>query len=141
MATTKGRLLAGILSESLGWTYQIQETCDRIARHGATLDRLAEEECNGPAWIDSATYATPERIQKWQEKLERKYERAEELIRQHVDSLPHTDHGPIRVVTGGDPRGYVVRLVIPTDRHPLGVGISRTEIYRGAYVADVAGVK
>ena len=134
MATKRGRLLAGILGEFIGWTYDTQNTCDLIARHGATLDRLTVEECNGPAWIDSATYATPERIQAWQEQLERKIERTERRLADLVESLPHTDHGPIVAVLGGDPRGYVVRLVIPTDRHPLGVGICRRDVQRGAYV-------
>lgn len=136
MATKKGKELAGILAEFLGYTPAITETCSLIARHAATLDRLAVEECNGPAWVDSP-HATPERLDKWGLEIAAKWDRTAARVTALVDSFPATDHGPIRAILGGDPRGYVVLLVVPRgDRYPLGVGLTADSVDRGVHVRD-----
>lgn len=137
MATRKGNELAGILGEWIGTTPAIRETCSRICRWSATFDRLAEEECNGPTWV-SSPYATNERIAEWQEKLEARQARLERYIVNAVESLPETDFGAIRVLLGGDPRGFVVKLVIPTASGLVGVGVAADGAHHGCYVDAVA---
>lgn len=139
MATKNGRLLASILSEHVGYTSAIVETCSAICRNGRALDRLNTEECSGPSWIDSATYATPERVRAWQENLDRRYVAARRRLVRAVFDLPATDCGPIGLQLGGDPRGFAVVLVVPTEKGAKGVGIDADgEPCRGAHVDDSA---
>lgn len=134
MATKKGRELAAMLGEFQHWTLAMTETCSLIMRNAATLDRLAVEECNGPAWADRPT-ATPERLNAWGQALQAKWDRTAARITCLVESFPDTDSGPITVRLGGDPRGFVVVLVVPRGEYaPLGIGLSADGIYRGVYV-------
>lgn len=137
MSTFKGRYLASLLAEQLGWTVAIEETCSIITRHAATYDRLAIEECNGPRWINSQQ-ATPERILKWQNDLDAKQQKVAQYLEKAVSLLPETDDGSIRLVLSGDPRGFVVRLAVPTsDGYFRGIGIDQDGAHRGAYVGDL----
>lgn len=52
--TGNGRALAEKLSPAIGTTHEIQQVCSLICRHAGTLQRLTEEECNGPDWMDSS---------------------------------------------------------------------------------------
>lgn len=137
MSTIKGRYLASLLSEQLGWTKAIEEACSKITRHASTYDRLAVEECNGPRWINSPQ-ATPQRILKWQDDLDAKQQNIAHHLEKVVSLLPETDNGPIRLVLSGDPRGFVVRLAVPTsDGYYRGIGIDQDGAHRGAYVGDL----
>lgn len=137
MSTRNGKALASILSEWLGSTGAIAETCSRICRNGVTLDRLACEECSGPSWIDKP-WATPEKVRAWQDDLDKRDTAARRRLVRAVFALPETEHGPIGVQLGGDPRGFVVVLVVPTGRDSVGIGINADgSPYRGAIVEGV----
>ncbi len=136
METRNGKALAGLLAEWLGYTSAITETCSVISRHAVTLDRLAVEECNGPEWVHRLPISSAAKIERWQRELDAKWERYVARISKAVGQLPETDNGPISVQVGGDPRGYVVVLVVPTERGPVGIGLDKDGPQRGAHVVE-----
>lgn len=104
--TRRGRDLAWRLNPYIGTTTKIEETCSLIARHAKTYNWIQE------AWCDNEYICTNDAAR---ERYEAKEEWLEGRIRDLVDILPHTDHGPIKVIFGDDPRGATVALHVPTD--------------------------
>jgi hypothetical protein len=104
--TRKGRELAHELGLS-GFGADA-ETCSLIMRHAASLQRLAEEECNGPGdWVNNVPYPEAGHIyDRWQERVERQTDQRQARVRELVKTLP----GVTGVNLGGDPRGTVVKL-------------------------------
>jgi hypothetical protein len=105
--TIRGRLLAGQLAQHIGYTGQIVATCSLIARHAKTLENIAIAECND-AFAD-------------QDKLDKRWDQLTARIDSLVRDLPDSDGGAITAEYQGDPRGYVVKLIV-RDAH----GIPRT---------------
>jgi hypothetical protein len=101
--TKKGYELAWRLNPYIGTTNRIAETCSLIARHAITYARIQEWWCN-EEMADPAVKA-----------LEAKEDRLEERITDLVNDLPWTETGQIRVQFDGDPRAYVVRLLVPDE--------------------------
>lgn len=106
MITEKGRKLANELGLSDFGPHA--ETCSLIMRHATTLQRLAEEECNGPGdYVDRIPYPEAGRIyDRWQARIEKEQERLARRMRVLVAELP----GVESVAVSGDPRGTVVKL-------------------------------
>lgn len=124
--TRKGRDLAQELHRFLGYTHSIAEICSLIARHATTYRGIQEGYCNGhPA------QGNPDLDVHYVNRLQEKYDawlgkreaQIEKRIRQLVDNLPHTDHGPITVYFQGDPRGRVVVLVVPLEQDVKEIGL------------------
>lgn len=119
--TTGGRLLAGELARYVGTTYEIQATCSLIVRHAKTLRRYDEMLCgdgiHSGEWVND-NY----------DKLHANSGRLENLITKLVGQLPETDGGRIEAVFQGDPRGYIVKLEVPTSQECslTGQAITRT---------------
>jgi len=88
-----------------------------MIRHARSLERLAVEECNGPAWLDHRT-ARPGELERWGERIEARQERLAERLGELMGELAATvpEFDGVMVEVGGDPRGYVVRIVWPEDR-------------------------
>ena len=105
--TIRGKLLAGQLAQYIGYTGQIVATCGLIARHARTLENIAVAECND-ANAD-------------QDKLDKRWDQLTARIDSLVRDLPDSDGGAITAEYQGDPRGYVVKLIV-RDAH----GIPRT---------------
>ena len=105
--TVRGKLLAGELAQYIGYTGEIIGTCSLIARHAKSLETIAIRVCND-ANAD-------------QEKLDAKWDRLVKSIFGLVAKLPESDGGRITAEIQGDPRGYIVKLVV-VDGH----GIPRT---------------
>lgn len=119
MATTtlKGRALLSDLLQAggvpVGYThnaYQLTETLSLIARHATTSRRLCEIMCgdgiHSGEWVN-AHY-------EWLEKRDAQ-------IDARLVALSKELPANVRLVTGGDPRGWVVRLIV-TDEN----GVQRT---------------
>jgi hypothetical protein len=108
------------LAPAIGYTSAIDVTCSRICRAAATLQRLAEEECNGHpaqgyAHSTPEAWARVERLQtKWEERIERETEQVTRRFHSLVADLPHTDCGPFKGEPVGDPRGCSL-LIVPED--------------------------
>ena len=92
--TARGRFIATKLNPYMGTTRQIQEACSLIGRHAMTYSHIQE------LWCVPNYY-------------EAKEARLEARITDLVESLPHTDNGPVRVEFTGDPRGSTVKLTLP----------------------------
>jgi hypothetical protein len=101
--TKKGYELAFRLNPYLGTTNRIAETCSLIARHATTYAWIQERWCN----VEMSERETAA--------LEAKEDRLEERITDLVNDLPWTETGQIRVQFDGDPRAYVVRLLVPDE--------------------------
>lgn len=105
--TVRGRLLAGELAQYIGYSGHIVATCSLIARHAKTLENIAISVCND-AFAD-------------QDKLDKRWDQLTRRIDDLAGQLPESDGGRIVAEYQGDPRGYVVRLIV-CDAH----GIPRT---------------
>lgn len=79
---------------------EVQETCSLICRHGASIKRLAERDCN--QGLSDAERET--------DKMH------EARIRELVATLPKVNGEAIRAEFQGDPRGSTVKLVMPDGR-------------------------
>lgn len=101
--TRKGDKLADALLPVIGQTEAIRETCAKIARHSATLDRLNERECS------------VEMTDRQQARHDAEVERISNLVRNLVRDLPETDDGPFTAQIDGDPRGWAVKIIAPSD--------------------------
>ena len=88
---------------------QVKETVSLIVRHSKSLRRYEEIMCGNDThsgeWVNANYQA-----------LETKYDRLKKRITSLVDSLPVSFHGKIHAQIGGDPRGYVVKILIPTGK-------------------------
>jgi Ni,Fe-hydrogenase III large subunit len=103
--TKKGYELAFQLNRYIGTTHRIAETCSLIARHATTYAWIQERWCN---------VEMPELVAR---ALEAKEDRLKARITDLVNDLPWTEHGQIRVQFDGDPRAYVVRLLVPDENY------------------------
>jgi len=116
MITKNGRLLAGELARYVGRTGAVDETCSLIVRHSVTLRRVAEMQCgdgiHSGEWVNA----------NW-DRLEARYDALVARLSKLVAKLPETDSGRIELVAGGDPRGFVVSLSVPTSNGPRMVGV------------------
>lgn len=72
---------------------QVREVCGRLARCAVTVQRLAEEECNGPswacsAWANSVRASEYERkMYRWQANLDKRMANAEKRFGRLVGEL------------------------------------------------------
>jgi len=79
----------------------IQRNAELLMRYSATLHRLAEELCNGyQDWQGN-----------WDEKRTQAAERKQERIEKRAAEVAAAIGG--QVITGGDPRGCVLKIVFP----------------------------
>ena len=86
------------------------QNCSLIMRHAASLQRLAEEECNGPGeYVDRIPYPEAGKIyDRWQTRVERQQEQHAKRVKALVKEFPGTIDG---VHVDGDPRGTIVKLI------------------------------
>ena len=96
--TVKGKLLAGQLAQYIGYSGAIIATCSLISRHARTLTNDAVRVCND-ADAD-------------QDKLDKRWDRLTARITELAYELPESDGGHIVAEFQGDPRGYVVKLIV-----------------------------
>ena len=93
--------------------YRVAETARKIMRHARTHGNLAVEHCNGPQHLALLPY-TPEnriRMDQWEAQRASREESCERRITElcaPFDLVPHF---------GGDPRGYTVKLQLPSGAH------------------------
>lgn len=122
MATKKGKHLAELLhvarpGDTLGFvrTRDI-ELCSRICSNAVTYTRLEEEACSGPKWSwgSSRDWTAVIPVERFQRENEAAIAKIGARITNLAAGLHPTPFGKITVALGGDPRGYVVRLLVPT---------------------------
>jgi hypothetical protein len=117
MATQKGTALAVTLHRlGCGPSWRTDGVCSTLARQAARFTTLTEEECSGPrwSWNYAGDWTARLSVADFQRQNAAALERAAKRITATVADLPPTEYGPVRVALGGDPRGYVVRLLVPT---------------------------
>jgi hypothetical protein len=86
---------------------RLREARDKLLTLARQHGRLAVEECNGP---DGVHLMNSAQIAEWQVNLDLRQTRCEERIKALIaDRLPGT-----KLILGGDPRGYTVKLILPT---------------------------
>lgn len=102
--TARGRFIAWELNPYMGTTSEIQEACSLIGRHAVSYSRIQE------LWCSSERVNNVDWLRNY---YETKEARLEARIADLVESLPHTDNGPVRVKFEGDPRGSTVKLTLP----------------------------
>ena len=102
--TARGRFIAWELNPYMGTTSEIQEACSLIGRHAVSYSRIQE------LWCSSERVNNVDWLRNY---YETKETRLEARIADLVESLPHTDNGPVRVKFEGDPRGSTVKLTLP----------------------------
>ena len=102
--TERGRFIAWELNPYMGTTSEIQEACSLIGRHAVSYSRIQE------LWCSSERVNNVDWLRNY---YEAKEARLEARITDLVESLPHTDNGPVRVEFTGDPRGSTVKLTLP----------------------------
>jgi hypothetical protein len=99
----------------------VRDVCVLLARCAASIQRLAEEECNGPAWAEYDRGDTSARWERWQADLGRRMERAETRFGKHVatlrESVAMADSDGVNKYVGGwrvfgDPRGSTADVFI-----------------------------
>jgi hypothetical protein len=95
----------------------IQEVISLMLRHSKTYRRLIEMECgdgiHSGEWVND----------NW-EWIEKRHQQVEARLADLVDALPKSYGKPITAQIGGDPRGWVMRLFVPTEQgHDTTVGI------------------
>lgn len=105
--TERGRFIAWELNPYMGTTSEIQEACSLIGRHAVSYSRIQE------LWCSSERVNNVEWLRNY---YETKEARLEARIADLVESLPHTDNGPVRVEFEGDPRGSTVKLLTPSGK-------------------------
>ena len=90
----------------------LQRAATKLLRYGATLGRIAEQSCNGPACPNGLTPEQYNRIQarwdKWQEREEVK----EARIEAHASKLC-AEFG-CTAIFQGDPRGNTLKIRVPS---------------------------
>jgi len=83
------------------WFYDGRPFAKKLMRYGATLGRIAENQCNGyQAWD-----------YKWDERAEKQDEKKEVRIRAKVTTL--CEQFECKPYFQGDPRGNVLKIVVP----------------------------
>lgn len=87
----------------------IQKQAELLMRYSATLHRLAEELCNGyqkQVWVSPGKYDSA-----WDGKRTELAEKKQERIERKAGEVAASIGG--KVITGGDPRGCVLKVVFP----------------------------
>ena len=105
--TARGRFIAWELNPYMGTTSEIQEACSLIGRHAVTYSHIQE------LWCGSERVNNVDWLRNY---YEAKEARLEARITDLVESLPHTDSGPVRVEFEGDPRSSTVKLTLPSGK-------------------------
>jgi hypothetical protein len=94
-----------------GTELDLQHTAQRLLRYGATLGRIALEDCNG---VDAPNGLTPEQYRaidaRWEKYMDRQHAK-EERIEGKVREI--CARFGCRPVFSGDPRGNVLKIVMP----------------------------
>ena len=90
---------------------KVEHAARLILRHAKTHGRLAEESCNGHPAQGSPTMPT-DQLNRLQERWDARIEKQEAQIERRIKEICE----PLGIVPdfGGDPRGYTVRLHLPT---------------------------
>jgi hypothetical protein len=119
--TARGDVLALQLSRrGVPVSDHVRDVCGLLARTAVTIQRLTEEECNGPTWVDRP-YATSERLEKWGEDLQRRMDRAEVRFGKQVatlrEAVAFADPDGVNKFIGGwrvfgDPRGSTADIMV-----------------------------
>lgn len=80
-----------------------------LLRHAKTHGNLAEAECNGPGdWVHRIPYPQAgEIIEAFEKRIEKRQEQIEKRIKAICEKIG------CRVETGGDPRGYTIKVFLP----------------------------
>lgn len=97
------------------------QAANLILRHAATHARLAEESCNGhpiqsqcpPQGCDMPAYNA--RVSKLQDQWDARIEKGEAQAEKRITEIC-APFG-IKPNFGGDPRGYTVKLILPSGRY------------------------
>ena len=117
MATHKGKALAVTLHMMGGGkSWDTEGLCSYIARNAATYTRLQEEACPGPRWSWNyrGDWTEVISVADFEAKNEKAIASCERRLVLAVGEFPPTEFGSVKVALGGDPRGYTVRLLVPT---------------------------
>lgn len=117
MATTKEReQFVAFMQRELA-TFppaEVEQAARLLLRHAATHGRLAEESCNGHPAQGSPSMDVKS-LGKLQEKWDARIEREEKRIEKRIGEIC-APFG-IRPDFGGDPRGYTVKLFLPSGKY------------------------
>lgn len=97
-------------SELSGLTYSVREGLARLLlRHAKTHGRLQEANCNGVGtWHNEDPKSFARRQDRFEKQIEKKETQIEKRITEIAMALGFT------VEFGGDPRGYTVKLTLPS---------------------------
>lgn len=101
--TVKGRELANRLAPAIGVSYEINQVCSLIARHARTYSHIQEMWCS--------VEMSDRRTRYWEHRESLLESRIRLLVAQLP--LPVGTVQAIAVLFSGDPRGVVVKLVMP----------------------------
>ena len=84
-----------------------------LLRHAKTHGNLAVAECNGPGdWVNRIPYPQAgEIIAKFEVRIEKRQQQIEKRIQVICDKIG------CRVDLNGDPRGYTVKVILPSGKY------------------------
>ncbi len=88
-----------------------QQAAQRLLRYGATLGRIAVDDCNGPGYPNGLTPEQYRRIDERWEAYQDKQHAKEERINAKVTEL--CEKFGCKPVFSGDPRGCVLKIAMP----------------------------
>jgi hypothetical protein len=91
--------------------YDLQQAAQRLLRYGATLGRIAVDDCNGPGYPNGLTPEQYNRIDaRWEAYMDKQHAK-EERINVKVTEL--CAKFGCKPVFSGDPRGCVLKIGMP----------------------------
>lgn len=90
---------------------RVARIAGRIMRYGATMGRLAEEECNGDWPIRKVNQ------DEWRKLLDKRKLHAANGVLTACWELAANKELKIKPVFGSDPRGFTVKLLLPSGRY------------------------
>lgn len=93
---------------------RVAQIAGRIMRHAATIGRLAEESCNGHPMQGNA-HIDAQRLNKLQDAWDARIERQEQAAQAHITKA--AEELGLVPDFGGDPRGYTVKIKLPSGRY------------------------
>lgn len=93
---------------------RVARAAGRIMRHSATIGRLVEESCNGHPAQGSPTIPI-ERLNKLQDAWDARIERQDAAAQKHI--IAACSELGLVPDFGGDPRGYTVKIKLPSGRY------------------------